>query len=272
MGGVVVAVPTQRLPQQPGRSSTLSPFGVDHSTGERAAVGTAAVRVAGMASAGGVDPSERRGGQGGEQQRVVSHRLWEGLPAGHPSPDQVEHVRRIQAGAGRTLRRPPVPAPDKHHTQRVVGAGKARQHLTRRCVDAVGGPPQPDRSDTVADPGQRVVPCAEVLRYQPGYDQPRHLRRQVVQLQHAAVGAVVVVTPNVVVVGRGAGFQLLEVHGDDHHPCGCAARLVRTRRAAHPVLGVVDYRRPKGRGLRCEGSQPHRDATVQGSVGSQRNK
>ena len=79
---------------------------------------------------------------------------------------------------------------------------------------------QPDWADAVADPGQRVVPGAKVLRHQPGYDLSRDLQRQVVQLQHAPVRTVVVLTPNVVKAVRRASFQLPEVHCDDHHPEG----------------------------------------------------
>ena len=52
-----------------------------------------------------------------------------------------------------------------------------------------------------------VAPGAEVLRHQSGDDQSRHLRRQVVELQDAPVGSVVVLMPGVVVVGRRAGVQ-----------------------------------------------------------------
>jgi integrase len=53
-----------------------------------------------MAVARGVDLPEGGCGEGGEQQRMGGHRLGHGLPAGHPGPDQMEHVRRVQPGAG----------------------------------------------------------------------------------------------------------------------------------------------------------------------------
>jgi len=176
MGVVVVAVRTQRLAQQAGRPLALSPFGVDHSARCGAAVGAAAGRVARVASAAGVDATEGGGGQSGKQQRMISHRLRNRLAAGHPGPDQVEHVRGVQPGAGRALRRPTVPAPHMHHAKRLVGAGEARQHLTGLRVDSVGGAAQANRADTVPGPGQRLSPGAEVLRHQSIHHQPRHLR------------------------------------------------------------------------------------------------
>ena len=185
MGGVVVAVGTQRLPQQAGRPPAVGAVGVHDPAGERAAVRAPTVQVAGVATSAGVDAAEGGGGKGGEQQRMVDHRLGNGLAASHAGADEVGHVAGIQPRAGRALRGSPVPAPHTHHTQRVVGAGETRQHLTGGGVDPFGGAAESDRPDGVADPGQGVGPGTEVLRHQPCQDQLRHLRAQVVELEDA---------------------------------------------------------------------------------------
>ena len=207
VGGVVVAVRAQRLPQQTSSPSALDALRMDDPASERAAVDAAAGQVSGMATAAGVDATEGRGGEGGEEQRVLSDRLGDGLPAGDPGPDEVEHVRGVQPGAGRALRGPAVPAPHMHHPQRVIGAGEARQHLTGGRVDPLRGAAETDGVDAVPDPGQGVGPGAEVLRHQSSDDQLRHLRSQVVELEDAVLSTLVIELPGAVLVGRGAGLE-----------------------------------------------------------------
>ena len=124
MGGVVVAVSTQRLPQQTIRPPALSPVSVHDPAGQRAAMGAAAVRVAGVAPTRGVDPAEEGA------VRVANSSGWSATDTGTVLPPVTPARIRWNMSAAysrsRTgLRRATVPAPHMHHAQGMVGAGES---------------------------------------------------------------------------------------------------------------------------------------------------
>jgi hypothetical protein len=161
--GVVVAVRAQRLSQRrvvlavPRSAAVGSAVRAEPQLPRAGVTGSAVVTAA-------VDASERRCGQGGEDQRVVGHRDWDGLPADHARADQLEHVRGVQPGARGALRGAAVAAPDPGHPQRLTGAGVLADDLTARDVDRLAGPDQSDRLGAVSNPGQRLGPAVEVWR------------------------------------------------------------------------------------------------------------
>ena len=95
VGGVVVAVPAQRLPHRgivlgvPGRAGAGAPV-------DAAARAAGVWPAAAVAVAVAVHRAEGGGGDGGEDQRVVGHRLGDGLAAGDPRAQQAEHVAGVQ--------------------------------------------------------------------------------------------------------------------------------------------------------------------------------
>ena len=119
VGGVVVAVPAQRLPQRRVVVAVLRVAGSRPAmrAGRRAAV------IGWQRRPWSRRPCtmpERRRSHGGEHQRVLRHRLRDGLAAGDAGADQVEHVRRIHARAGRARARPTVPAADVRDPERLI--------------------------------------------------------------------------------------------------------------------------------------------------------
>ena len=198
-------------------------------------------------------------------------RLGDRLPAGHPGANELEHVRGVQTGTGRALRRSPIPAAHMH-TEWVVGAGEAGQHLTGRGIDPLGGAAQrmgrtqffprasasaqAPKSSTPAEPqpaatsrvtGRPVSGCRG--------RSPRRPSRCQLRSRLAA----------------GLAWSVRRVHGHDHHRRGCAARLSANPRRSTPSLGVWPTTAQGGEAFSAGGSQPHREATVRG-VGSQRSK
>jgi hypothetical protein len=118
---------------------------------------------------------ERGGGDGGEHQRVLRHRLGDGLPASDAGADQVEGVRGVDPGAGRALGRAAVPAPHVGDPERLAPAGVGREDLAGNDIDGLGVAVQPDRPRAVPHPGQRLGPGVEARGDQPVPDLELHL-------------------------------------------------------------------------------------------------
>jgi hypothetical protein len=95
---------------------------------------------------------ERGSGQGREHQRVLRDGLRNGLAADHTGADQVEHVRRVQPGAGRALGRTSVAAPHMRDAERLLLAAVGRDDLAGRGVDSLGVAAESDRTGAVPDP------------------------------------------------------------------------------------------------------------------------
>ena len=122
----------------------------------------AGVRVAAAAAvAPAVDGPERGGGEGGEHQRVLGHRLGHGLAAGDAGPDQLEHVRGVQARAGRALAGAAVAAAHMGDPEWLLLAAVGRHDLPGGGVDRLGAAAQPDRLGAVPDPDQGLGPGVE---------------------------------------------------------------------------------------------------------------
>ncbi len=161
VGGVVVARLAQRLPDQ------RVAFWVGPPAAAWPAVSTTRCRIGARVAAQGlatpaVHRPEGGRGQGCEHERVLGHRLRDALAAGDPGPDQVEHVRGVEAGTRRAHRCPPVPAPHVGHAERLLRAGVGRDDLPGGGVDGLGVAVQPDRRGAVPDPSQRFGPGVKV--------------------------------------------------------------------------------------------------------------
>ncbi len=134
LGAVVVAVAADGLSE---RGVVLCMM---RQTGPWAAVFAgrfvAGVRVAAAAMvAPAVDGPERRSGEGREHQRVLGDRLGHRLAASDPGPDQLEHVRCVQARAGRALAGASVAAAHVGDSEWLLLAAVGRQDLPGGGVD-----------------------------------------------------------------------------------------------------------------------------------------
>jgi hypothetical protein len=95
VGGVVVAVGAERLPEE------WVGVGVDEAAAGRLAVlAVSAAGVAAFAAGRVVDGAEAGGGQGGEEAGSVAYRVGDVLAAGQSGADQVVGVAGVESGAG----------------------------------------------------------------------------------------------------------------------------------------------------------------------------
>ncbi len=151
------------------------------------------------------------------------------LPPGDPGADQLEGVGGIQAGAGLALVRTTVAAPGERHPQRLVRRAVRADQRTGAGVEGLRAADQPDRVSAEPHPGQDLGPVVEVPREQPGHELALGGFVEV-QIQRALFPE-----PH---PGQRVPYLVpcCQRHG---HPLsqGCAVRLVRPARTAHPVLG-----------------------------------
>ncbi len=243
--GVVVAVRTQRLPEQRVLvvvSLVAAAWASVRTDSTTVSLSTAASVISAVA----VHETEGRCGNGGEHQRVLRHRRRDGLAAADSGPDQLEHVRRIQPRTRRARGCPAVPAPHMRDLERLLAAGIARQDLAGDPVDGLGAADQPDRVGTVPDTGQRLGPGIEPGRGEQFRDLPRN---PVVQEREVERRAFATAREGVREEDRqGGGHVRPSPRGHrPHHPeKGVPHGQFAIRRAAHPVQGVRDHQLKNG--------------------------
>ena len=203
---------------------------------------------------------ERRSGEGGEDQRVLGHRLRHRLAAGDPGPDQLEHVAGVQARAGRALTGTAVAAAHVGDPEWLLLAAVGRHDLPGGDVDHLRAAAQLDRVGAVPDPDQCLGPRVvgrgdeQVADLLPG---PGSDRRQVSR----CCG----VEP-----GEDLGEHVGQRRGDvrtgprahwPHHPKGCATRLSAIPPRDTPGSGGP--RSPTGGAMSRRGIACSRDTTNQ---------
>ena len=124
-----------------------------------------AVGGSGHRSGGCRARGRRRGGEGGEDQRVVRDRLGDGLATGDPGAD-LEGVSGVQAGAGLAPVGPPVAASGERHAQGLVRRAVGADHFPGGGVDGLRAADQPDRVGAEPEARQDLGPVVEVPREQ----------------------------------------------------------------------------------------------------------
>lgn len=153
-GGVVGVVVDGHAPTGPAVRAQLTPV---TGPGETAA----AAGPAGLLR--GVHQPERRGGEGGEHQRVRRHRLGDAFhAAGGAGHQHMPDVALVLMRARRAHCSPPVAAPHVGHPVRLGRRAVGGQHLARGRVDGVRAARQPHRMRAVPHLLDLAQPAAEV--------------------------------------------------------------------------------------------------------------
>ena len=167
VGGVVVAVDTQRLPEL--RIAIV----VALVAPQRSPMGTDRLVAASPARPPLSDPvhrTERWGGEGCEGAGVLGDRLRDALSASEPGGDQLPGVGLVAGAAGGARRGPPVAARHPREPVQLLGRGVEDPGLAGGDVDQLRGASQPNGTRTVVRACDRGVDAC--VAGQHSYGQP----------------------------------------------------------------------------------------------------